>query len=99
MEITEIVSYFLDLDKNILEVNFRTINDDDESVRIDNIDYNLVEEYGYELESETFDLFGFDDDEDNTKIDEIELDEESLISFLNEYYTVNPTILPKPEIL
>ena len=28
---------------------------------------------------------------------ELELDEDTLISFLNEYYEVNPKSLPKPE--
>jgi hypothetical protein len=95
MEIKEVVNYFLNSDKNILEVTFRTIEDDEENVRIDNIDYNLVEEYGYELES--FSLF--DEDEDNEEYNEdiVELDEDDLISFLNEYYEVNPKAIPKSE--
>ena len=32
MEIKEIVSYFLNQETNILEVSFRTIEDDEESV-------------------------------------------------------------------
>jgi hypothetical protein len=53
MEIKEIISYFLNTDSNILEVSFRTIDDDDDVLRNDQIDYTLAEEYGYELETES----------------------------------------------
>lgn len=98
MEIKEIVSYFLNLNTNILEVSFRTIDDDDELIRTDNIDYDVVSDYGYELESEIFDFFGeeFDEEEDNDE--KVELDESELISFLNEYYTVNSSSLPTAEL-
>ena len=98
MEIKEIVSYFLNLNTNILEVSFRTIDDDDELIRTDNIDYDVVSDYGYELESEVFDFFGeeFDEEEDNDE--KVELDESELISFLNEYYTVNSSSLPTAEL-
>jgi hypothetical protein len=99
MEIKELVSYFLNSDSNILEVSFRTIDDDEEVLRTDEINYELVEEYGYELETETFDFFDEDEDfEDVLDIEKIELDEEQLISFLNEYYTVNQNELPKAEV-
>jgi hypothetical protein len=98
MEIKEIITYNLNLDTNILEVTFRTIEDDEDVQRTDHIDYTLVDEYGYELETESFDFF--DEEEDNEKLgeDDVELDEEQLISFLNEYYLINPKSLPKPEI-
>ena len=86
MEIKEIVSYFLNAESNILEVSFRTIEDSEDVLRMDNIDYSISEEYGYVLE---FEDFGFYDDEFE--------DEEVLMSFLNEYYEVNPKSLPKPE--
>ena len=99
MEIKELVSYFLNSDSNILEVSFRTIDDDEEVLRTDEINYELVEEYGYELETETFDFFDEEEDfEDIIENEKVELDEEQLISFLNEYYTVNSHILPQAEI-
>jgi hypothetical protein len=96
MEIKEIVSYFLNKDSNILEVSFRTIEDNDDLLRNDQIDYTLVEDYGYELETESFDFFDeeLDEDEFENK-EEVELDEYELISFLNEYYTINSDLLPK----
>ena len=99
MEIKEILSYFLNSDSNILEVSFRTIEDEDDVLRNDNINYSIVSEYGFELETETFDFFGeeFDEDlgDDNEKI---ELDEDELIRFLNEYYTINENSIPKAEL-
>jgi hypothetical protein len=99
MEIKEILSYFLNSDSNILEVSFRTIEDEEDVLRTDNINYSIVSEYGFELETETFDFFGeeFDEDlgDDNEKI---ELDEDELISFLNEYYTINEDSIPKAEL-
>lgn len=102
MEIVEIISYSVNVKKNILEVSFRTMDDSEEVVREDRMDYSLAEEYGYQLEEEDFDLF-FDVDEDedfedDLDLNEVLLDEDQLISFLNEYYTVNPKALPKPDV-
>lgn len=102
MEIMEIISYSVNVKKNILEVSFRTIDDNDEVMREERMDYSLAEKYGYELEEENYDMF-FDVDEDgeyeeDLDIEETILDEEQLMSFLNEYYTVNPQLLPKPDI-
>jgi hypothetical protein len=100
MEVLEIISSKIDMDKNLLEVQFRTISDSEDEIREDKIDYSLVLEYGYILEDETFDLFDDfydEEDEDYQQYDEdsIEIDENELISFLNEYYMVNPDSLPK----
>jgi hypothetical protein len=99
MEIVEIVSYFLNETKRVLEVSFRSLNDSEDMVRTDKIDYSIVEEYGYDLITEDFDLFGEsdDDDDDYNGSDEVELDSDELISFLNEYYLVNPDKMPDSE--
>jgi hypothetical protein len=100
MEILEIINYNVDFKSNILDVSFRLIDDADDTQRTDRIDYSTVEEYGYDLVSENFDIFDdIDDDEDDYQEDylddDVELDEEELISFLNEYYLVNPLSLPR----
>lgn len=98
MEIKEIVSYFLNAESNILEVSFRTIEDDDEVMRTDSIDYSIVDDYGFDLITESFDFF--DDDFEDDEIlpnDRVELDEDELVTFLNEYYTINPEALPRSE--
>lgn len=97
MEISEVVSYYLNVDTNILDVTFRTIDDAEDQVRTDSIDFKVVEEYGFDLETETFDFFS-DDEEYDEEDKEIEFDEQELLSFLNEYYTVNPDSLPLSEI-
>lgn len=96
MEIKEIVSYYLNTETNILEVSFRTIDDSDEEVRTDEIMFNIVEEYGYDLHTESFDFFSDDDDDIDDNV--IEIDQQELISFLNEYYLVNPHVIPDSEI-
>jgi hypothetical protein len=98
MEIREIISYFLNSNTNVLDVSFRTLEDSEEVMRTDSIDYTNVEDYGFDLVSESFDFFGeeFEDDE-ILEEEKIELDEEELMMFLNEYYTINPSSLPKSE--
>jgi hypothetical protein len=99
MEIKEIVSYFLNEDTDILDVSFRTIEDPDDVVRVDKIDFTIIEEYGFELITDTFDLFNDEDNEDDSyESEKIELDEDELIMFLNEYYMINPDELPKAEL-
>lgn len=100
MEIKEIVSYFLNEDTDILDVSFRTIEDPDDVVRVDKIDFMIVEEYGFELINDNFDFFEDDEDydDDSYESEKIELDEDELITFLNEYYLTNPDELPKAEL-
>ncbi len=99
MEIKEIVTYYLNNETNILEVSFRTIDDSEEVMRNDSIDYTIVEDYGFDLITESFDFFGdeFEDDLGGDS-EETELDEQELITFLNEYYTINPDSLPRAEL-
>lgn len=99
MEIKEIVSYYLNNETNILEVSFRTIDDSEEFMRNDNIHYSIVEDYGFDLITESFDFFDeeFEDEFDDIK-EETELDEQELIIFLNEYYTINSESLPRAQL-
>jgi hypothetical protein len=98
MEIKEIVTYFLNSDSNILDVSFRTIEDGEDVLRSDSIDYTIVEDYGFELVTESFDFFDeeFEDDEFLSE-ERVELDQDELMMFLNEYYTINPDSLPKAD--
>ena len=98
MEIVEIVSSFLNPTSNIMEVSFRTMDDNDDVIRIDNINYNISKEYGYELMSESFDFFDDEFEDEDVDYEKFELDEDELISFLNEYYEVNPKNLPSAEV-
>ena len=97
MEIKEIVSYYFNGEKNLLEVSFRTIEDEEDVVRIDTINYDVVESYGFDLITESFDFFDDDLEEYSYEEEKIELDEDELISFLNEYYIINPSSIPDVE--
>lgn len=97
MEVVEILSHFVDKNKNLISVEFRLSVDDEDMVREDMIEYNYYEEFGYD-EKSVFDLFEELDDTDDWEDDEYEYiaNEDSIISFLNEYYVVYPKKLPKP---
>ena len=97
MEIKEIVSYYFNNETNLVDVSFRTIEDDEDVVRVDTIDYSVIESYGFDLIAESFDFFDDDLEDDLFEETKIELDEDILISFLNEYYIVNPDSIPDPE--
>jgi hypothetical protein len=97
MEIKEIVSYYFNNETNLVDVSFRTIEDEEDIVRIDTIDYSVIESYGFDLIAESFDFFDDDLEDDLFEETKIELDEDILTSFLNEYYIVNPDSIPGPE--
>lgn len=97
MEIKEIVSYYFNNETNLVDVSFRTIEDEEDVVRIDTINYDVMESYGFDLITESFDFFDDDIEDDPFEETKIELDEDELISFLNEYYIVNPNSIPEPE--
>jgi hypothetical protein len=97
MEIKEIVSYYFNNEANLVDVSFRTIEDEEDVVRIDTIDYSVIESYGFDLITESFDFFDDDLEDDSYEEVKIELDEDILISFLNEYYIVNPDSIPDVE--
>jgi len=96
MEVVEIISHYVDKNTNLISVEFRLSVDDEDVVREDMIEYNYYEEFGYD-EKSVFDLFESLDDEDEWGDDEYEYitNEDSIISFLNEYYIVYPKKLPK----
>jgi hypothetical protein len=100
MEIKEIVSYFLNQETNILEVSFRTIEDTDDVIRTGNINFSIAEEYGYLIETEDLIFSEEDIDEDDLweKNYFTQLNEDDLLSFLNEYYEVNSNELPETEL-
>ncbi len=98
MEVIEIISHYIDKNKNLISVEFRTSGDDEDMVREDMIEYSYYEEFGYD-EKSVFDLFEeLDDLEDDWEDEEYDYisNEDSIISFLNEYYVVYPKKLPKP---
>ena len=100
MEVVEIVSHHIDKTQNMIVVEFKMIGDSDDTIREDFIEYSFYEEFGFDQKGfEIFESMVDEDDFDewdDTDFDYI--DEEKLISFLNEYYIVYPKKIPKKEI-
>ena len=98
MEIREVVSYHFNNVTENLEINFKTIDDDDSVFRVDKIEFNEIDSFGFTFHKDSSDFF---DEEEND--DDLDLfgddgyDEEELKSFLNEYYLVFPERLPDIE--
>jgi hypothetical protein len=100
MEIRELVSYYLYEDTKRIEVEFRLTLDSEDEVRNDIINLDEAEDFGYNLIEDNKDFFQFDDEDEVEDFDDfIDIDEDLLINFLNEYYVINPDKLPKTEIL
>lgn len=97
MEVIEILTHYVDKNKNLISVEFRLSTDDEDVVREDLIEYTFFEEFGYD-NSKDFDIFDDIDEEDEWGDDEYDYidNEDSIISFLNEFYVVYPNKLPKP---
>ena len=90
MKITEIIYQSFDSFEGIIEVEFV---DDKGNQLSDQVSYDDYIDFGYNDDS--FDTSDFDEDsewEDFLNITEIDLD--SLISFLDEYYTEFPDRIP-----
>ena len=96
MEVREIVETVIK--EPLLEVRFRMSTDTDEVIRITEFDLQEIEDYGYNVITEDFDLFDFDDDEwedgevEMDDDDSLEIDEDELISFMNEFFLINDNV-------
>ena len=104
MEIVEVLSHYIDKNQNIINIEFKLMGDDDDTVREDIIEYSFFEQFGYDNKKsyEMFESFLNEDDnvdewDDDEDIDYVDNDD-VLISFLNEYYIVYPKKLPKGQI-
>jgi hypothetical protein len=100
MEIQEITFYYLYEGTKQVEVSFRLTSDSEDEIRNDTINLQEAKEFGYDLIEESFNFFIDEDDiEEEDDEDFQSIDEEQLLSFLNEYYIVNPKKLPKAEVI
>jgi len=102
MEIKELVGYYVNDTSQTLDVTFRLITDNEDIIRTDQIDLDEAESFGLNLEDNNTDPFDSDDEDYFAEMirsyeSELDVDEDEIISFLNEYYMVNPKKLPKPE--
>ena len=107
MEIKEIVNHYVNFTNDILEVSFRTIDDDDNELRNAEIPVVEIIAFGYDFiknDSTLLEMFEDEEDGDDEFFDEYSLNKNEsldvydLMSFLNEYYLVYPDQLPKKEL-
>ena len=99
MEVREIIE--TTVKEPIIEVKFRLATDSDDVMRSVEFQLDEIEEYGYNVLTEDFDLFDIDDDWEDEEFDylddeddELNVDEEELISFMNEYFLINDHVPP-----
>jgi len=98
MEVIEIISNFINKDNNVVEIEFRMRGDDEYTVRTDTIEFEYLQDFGYGENFFSFDLFEDDEEWDlGFEEEEFFIDEDDLISFLNEYYLVYEDKLPGAE--
>jgi hypothetical protein len=102
MEIKELVGYYVNDTSQTLDVTFRLLSDNEDVIRTDQIDLDEAESFGLNIDS-SYDSFESDDDDYLDEMirsyeKDLEVDEDEVVSFLNEYYLVNPKKLPKPEL-
>jgi hypothetical protein len=99
MEIKELESFYINETSQTLDVTFRIHIDNDDEIRTDQIDLSETKTFGYNLlEESTSDFFDDEEFEDIFDDDDTELDEEEIISFLNEYYLIYPDRLPETQL-
>ena len=99
MEIVEIISYYVNHSTDTIEVKFRLNEDSSDEIRIDEIELSESEDFGYVLIMEDLDFYD-EDDEYDIDTDNLEegVDEDELVSFLNEYYMIYPDRLPAKDL-
>lgn len=100
MELQELIFFYLHENTNTIEVQFRLSIDSDEEIRTDLIDLSEASDFGYELLMEDYDLHESDEEEEEFFwLESPTVDEDNLITYLNEFYVINPDKLPKPELI
>lgn len=95
MEVREIIE--TSYREPLIEVKFRFNTDLDDVIRVCEFDVKEIEEFGYCVITEDFDIFDFDDDWDDDYEAEDEdntIDEDELISFMNEYFLISGKVPP-----
>ena len=102
MEIKDLESFYINESSQTLDVTFRILSDNDDEIRADQIDLSETKTFGYNFsKDDTDDLWDKDDDDEDyfdTYGEEFDMDEEEMISFLNEYYLIYPNRLPNTQL-
>jgi hypothetical protein len=105
MEIKELVSFYINDSSQTLDVTFRTLLDSDDEIRTSQIEFSEIKNFGYNILLTKINEFENFIDEDDDDVDYDDFDylfedeefEDDIITFLNEYYLINPKNLPTSE--
>jgi hypothetical protein len=94
MEVIEVIFYQINHNDDTITVEFRLNEDTSLETRLDTIDLKEADDFGFKLITEDSEFFD-NDDENDYDLDDINEDE--LLSFLNEYYMIYSDRLPKKD--
>ena len=104
MEIKELVSFYINESSNTIDITFRIIQDSEDEIRNDQIDLNECKTFGYNfVETLPNDLLFENDEDPDYDVESFgdflndDIDEQEIMSFLNEYYLVYPSRLPSSD--
>ena len=102
MEVVEIISYYIYEETKSIEVSFRLSYDAEDEVRSDVLSIEEAKEMGFDLIQDDVDFLVNEEEDDYSFVEDFfdieTLDEDVLITYLNEYYIVNPDRLPNSEL-
>jgi hypothetical protein len=100
MEIKELESFYVNEPSQTLDVTFRILSDSDDEIRTDQITLEEMKTFGYNIPENVDDFYDEDEDDDIYLFGDMgeDLDEQEVISFLNEYYLIYPDNLPDAEL-
>jgi len=102
MEVVEIISYYIYEETKSIEVSFRLSYDAEDEVRSDVLSIEEAKGMGFDLIQDDVDFLVNAEEDDYSFVEDFfdieTLDEDVLITYLNEYYIVNPDRLPNSEL-
>lgn len=102
MQVKDLITFYINESSNTLDVTFRLETDGDDQIRNDSISLDEVENFGYNfLNENNNDIFDEDELSEVSFIDNLYddiVEDDDVISFLNEYYLINPNKLPTSEL-
>jgi hypothetical protein len=97
MEIIEIIISYINRLEEVLEVTFRTNSDTEAECRDAKIPFIDIDDFGYNFHTDMTEYKSSDEYDDID--DDLFIDENEILSFLNEYYVLFTDKLPNSELL
>lgn len=100
MQIKEVINFFINESTETLEVSFRIESDSEDEIREDFIDLNEAKNFGYQFKKNLSHLNDVLEEEDDIfdDIENEEIENQEIFSFLGEYYLIYPDKLPRAEL-